>query len=59
MSNNPEIAKEIDLNNEPKKDTPRTSGRVSISVLGEKQITPEELIARGGGSGILSVCQKL
>ena len=58
MSKNPEIEK-IDLKNELTKDTPPTSNRVSISVSGEQQITPEELIARGGGSGKPSVCQKL
>ena len=60
MSKNPEIANEIDLNIETKNDTSPISGRVSLSVEGNVQPTPEQLIANNSDLyGKPSVCQKL
>jgi len=36
-----------------------TIQRSNLSLFGESQVTPEELIARGEGTGNPSVCQKL
>lgn len=60
MSKNPEISQQLDLEIETKNDTPLSSRRVSMSIEGTPQITPEELIARDSDLyGKPSVCQKL
>jgi len=60
MSKNPEIAQQIDLEIETKNDTPPISSRVSLSVEGKPQATPEQLIASNRDLyGKPSICQKL
>lgn len=61
MNKNSEIANEVDLKIEKTtNNNPSTLQRVSLSIQGEPQITPEELISRDSHLyGKPSVCQKL